>query len=159
MTLSLSKGSYYFIVFPAFITWLTNVWLYPNSLSYHARTFTRLPPITLVKLRSAIAPYGLPIISLETSSSSVTEKIPFQRDSLAAFLRILFTSSTVVFFLETKVISAIDPVIIGTRIAIPSKSPESFGKAFVTAIAAPEDVGTQLRPPARTSRRYCLIIL
>ncbi len=62
-------------------------------------------------------------------------------------------------FLETKVISTIDPDTIGTRIAIPSKSPLSLVNALVTAIAAPVDVGTILWPPARPSRILCLFTL
>jgi len=44
--------------------------------------------------------------------------------------------------LATKVISTIEPARTGTRREIPSKSPDRFGKALVTAIAAPVELGT-----------------
>jgi len=43
---------------------------YPHSLSYQATTFTSVPSITLVKPASIMDECGLPVKSLETSSSS-----------------------------------------------------------------------------------------
>ncbi len=72
-------------------------------------------------------------------------------------MSISFTSLAVVFVFEIKVISTIDPAGTGTRIEIPSKSPSSFGKAFVTAIAAPVEDGTIFCAAALPSRRSFLL--
>ena len=75
-------------------------------------------------------------MSRETKSSSVTVNMPRQRSSFAAFFKIELTSSVVVFLLEMKVMSTIEPTTTGTRIDMPSKRPCSCGNALVTAMEA-----------------------
>src|SRR3989344_734307 len=134
------------------MTCSTSVWVYPASLSYHARTLTRFPSTTRVMERSAMEAYRAPIISLDTSSSSVAANMPFQRRSVAAFLKMSFTSSAVVGRFAIKVTSAIDPAATGTRSEMPSNFPERDGYALVTAIAAPVEVGTMFCAAALPSR-------
>ena len=102
---------------------MTSVLAYPTSLSYHDKTFTKFPPTTFVKERSAIAPYVFPIMSDDTSGSFVVVKMPFHLSSFAASISAPFTSSIFVFFFVIKVMSAIEPEITGTRKAMPSNFP------------------------------------
>src|SRR3972149_5079795 len=88
-----------------------------------------------------MADSDLPIISVETNPSSLQATTPLYLISLQASFIALFTSSTVVFLLRTKVISEIEPVITGTRKALPSNKPLSCGTASVVAAAAPVVVG------------------
>src|SRR3989344_1457581 len=134
----------------------TSVYVYPISLSYHASTFTSVPSTTRVIVKSASEAKCIPTISDETSGSSVTEKISFQRGSCAALVRNWFTSCAEVERFATKVTSTIEPVITGTRIEMPSNFPESAGNALVTAIAAPVDEGTILCAAALPSRKSFL---
>src|SRR3989338_2599735 len=94
-----------------------NVAVYPASLSYHEKICAQSPSITFVRDKSTIAPYGCPIMSDDTSGSSVTERIFDQRGSPAAFVKIAFTSSGVVTRSVKTVIALKEPVIVGTRIA------------------------------------------
>src|SRR3989344_6545953 len=98
---------------------------YPNSLSYHAKTFTKSPSTTWVSDKSTIADSLLPIISVETNGSPDTARIPFKGDSFEASVNVLFTSSTLVGFDKRKVKSEIEPQITGTRKATPSNLPAS----------------------------------
>ena len=61
----------------------------------------------------------------------------------------MFTSSFVVFFSTSMVMSEIEPVMIGTLKAIPSNLPSSSGIALIVAFAAPVLVGDMLYPAAR----------
>ena len=70
------------------ITCLKSVFVYPISLSYQAKTFTKFPSTTLVNDKSAIEAYGLPTISLETKASSVTLNIPAHLGFCASFFKI-----------------------------------------------------------------------
>ncbi len=111
--------------------------MYPISLSYQAKTFTRFPPTTLVFKESTILANLNPKISEETNCSSVTANNFFHFSVWEAFFKIRLTSSTVVSLLATKVRSAILPATVGTRIEIPSNKLSNLGKALVKAIAAP----------------------
>src|SRR3989344_4265646 len=130
-------------------TCFTSMEQYPHSLSYHASTFTRFPSTTFVKCRSAMEPGALPMMSVETRGCSETEKIPFQKSSCAACLKISLISSREVFLLAIKVKSITEPVITGTLIAMPSNLPFISGTAFSVAIAAPVVEGTMLTAAAR----------
>ncbi len=96
------------------------------------------------------------MISEDTRGSSVTVKIFAQRGAVEAPRKISLISSTVVFFFEIKVISAIEPIATGTRIDMPSNFPSSDGYAYVTAIAAPVEEGTMFWPAERPSRKSFL---
>src|SRR5690625_397285 len=124
---------------------------YPHSLSYQATTFT-WSPITLVRPASKIDVWGLPMMSVETMSSSTYSNTPVIPPSAAALTAAL-TSSTVVSLDAVKVKSVADPVIVGTRRAYPSSLPLSSGKTKETAFAAPVEVGTMFTAAARDRRR------
>src|SRR6516165_7154684 len=68
---------------------------YPHSLSYQDSTFTKSPSITFVYGASTIDEYGLPLKSIETSSSCEYARMPLSGPSAAAFSAAL-TSSVVV---------------------------------------------------------------
>src|SRR3989344_3506378 len=93
--------------------------------------------MTLVNFKSIIAPNGLATMSDETSWSSVTVKMSFQRGVFAASRKIWLTSSTVVGRPARKVMFAAEPVITGVRKAMPSNLPFNFGIILVMAMAAP----------------------
>src|SRR3989344_1045315 len=141
---------------PALFTCLSSVCAYPISLSYHASTLTKLPPPTRVISRSAILACGLPIISEETSGSSLTVNIPCQRGLAAAARKMSLTSSLLVFFLVTKVRSTYEPATVGTRTEIPSQN-DTPVTALVTVVAAPVEDGTMFCAAARPSRRSFLL--
>src|SRR3989344_1966754 len=124
---------------PIVITCSINLFEYPYSLSYQAKTLTKSPSTTWVRGRSTIADSLLPIMSVETSGSSETAKI--WGIFLAASVKTLLTSSTEALFPKRNVKSEIDPIDTGTRNAIPSNFPFNSGIASVVEIAAPEVVG------------------
>src|SRR3990172_3517912 len=125
---------------------------YPHSLSYHERILTRLPSISAVEGRSTIEECGLPLKSAETSGSSTTARIPFRAPAAASRNASLMTSG-VVGFSSSATRSMTDTFAVGTRIAIPSSFPLSFGKTSPTAVAAPVVVGVMLTAAARRGRR------
>src|SRR3989344_1555681 len=100
-----------------------------------------------------MAAYGSPTISLETIWSSVALKIPCHRGWSAASRNVLLISSAVVGLEETNVIADNEPVIIGTRIEVPSNLPSTALTARPTATAAPVYDGTIFTPPARPRRK------
>src|SRR5205823_5425366 len=125
---------------------------YPNSLSYQASTFTRLPSTMAVDGKSTIDECGLPLKSLDTSSSSVASRMPF-RGPAAASRNALLTCSTEAGFASSAVRSTTETLIVGTRMAIPSSLPFKCGSTSPTAVAAPVVVGIMLTAPARARRR------
>ena len=56
-------------------------------------------------------------------------------------MMVWLTSSTVTSLSRTKVRSEIDPVMTGTLMALPSKTPSRLGMVLAVAAAAPVDVG------------------
>src|SRR5947199_1817521 len=125
---------------------------YPHSLSYQARTLTRFPSISAVEGRSTMDEWGLPLKSHDTSCSSHASRMP--RSLPAALSRnALFTASAVADFSSSATRSTTDTLIVGTRIAIPSSLPLSFGSTRPTAVAAPVVVGIMLTAAARARRR------
>ena len=96
-------------------------------------------------------------MSLDTNSSSVAMNTPLHLSLSPASVNILFISSTVVSLFVMKVISAIDPAGVGTRMLIPSKFPSHSGMALVTAIATPVELGTIFCAAARPSRQSFLL--
>src|SRR5215216_3418169 len=106
----------------------------PHSLSYHEDTLTSVPSETRVSVESKIELAGLWLKSDETSCSALYSRMPFRSPSQAAFTA-LFTSSTVVGFLATKVRSTIETLMVGTRIEKPSSLPLRCGSTRPTAAA------------------------
>src|SRR3989344_1096488 len=140
---------HFYSAFATLLTCSTSVVVYPNSLSYQEYTVARSPSTTFVKPRSTTAPYGSPIISVETTWSSVTFTDFDQRGSSAARRNTSFISAAVVFWERSAVIITQDPVMTGTRIAIPSKIPSSSGMTLMTDSAAPVEEGTMFTAAAR----------
>jgi hypothetical protein len=100
----------------------------PHSLSYQAKTLAMSPSTTLVRGASTIEEAGLPRKSIETSSSSVTSRMPFMGPA-AAFLRAPLMSSADAFFESRHVRSTTETLGVGTRMAAPSSLPFSSGMA------------------------------
>ncbi len=88
-------------------------------------------------------------MSLETTGSSVTCRIPLYSGLLAASFKALSTSSTLTSRFRRNVKSDKEPTGTGTRIASPLKIPLSGGNASAAAMVAPVEVGTILRAAAR----------
>src|SRR5213595_129744 len=96
--------------------------------------------------------WGLPLKSHDTSCSSHASRMP--RSLPEALSRnALFTASAVADFSSSATRSTTDTLIVGTRIAIPSSLPLSFGSTRPTAVAAPVVVGIMLTAAARARRR------
>src|SRR3954467_1793049 len=88
----------------------------PHSLSYQDETLTSVPSgETRVRVESKIELAGLWLKSDETRSSALYSRMPFRSPSQPAFTA-LFTSSTLVGRLATKVKSTIETLMVGTRI-------------------------------------------
>src|SRR3989344_3914681 len=115
-----------------------------KPLSKDPITFTRFP-FTAVKVESNTLECEFPITSLETISSSVYSRIPFNSFS-EAFLNDLLTFSTFAFFSTSATTSMIDPHGTGTLIATPLNLPFISGNTFSTASSAPVVVGTMFSP-------------
>ena len=94
-----------------------------------------------------------PMMSEETRGSLVTAITPFQRLELDSSERTALTSSTEVFLLTRKVKSVSEPVMVGTRRAMPSNNPFNSGITSIVAAAAPVVVGMMLAAAARALRR------
>ena len=88
----------------------------------------RLPSTTLVSGASTTDECGLPRKSTETSSSSVTSRMPFIGPA-AACRNAPLMSSAVAFFPSSTVRSTSDTFGVGTRMAMPSSFPFSSGIA------------------------------
>src|SRR5262249_55872673 len=126
---------------------------YPHSLSYHARTLTMLPSTTAVDGRSTMDECGSPLKSMETSSSSVTSRMPLRGPVAAAARNASFTAAWLARLVSSTVRSTTETLAVGTRMAIPSSLPFSSGRTRPTAVAAPVVVGIMLTAPARARRR------
>src|SRR5439155_6767254 len=124
----------------------------PHSLSYHDRTLTRSPCMTLVDSASNTLLCGLPITSFDTMGSSQYSRIPLSGPVAAAFIT-AFTSSLVTARLTRHTRSTSEPSITGTRTARPSRRPLSSGNTSPIAFAAPVEVGIMLSAAARARRR------
>src|SRR3989344_9439195 len=133
---------YALINLPTSTTCSTSRLLYPNSLSYQAKTLTMSPSTTWVRDKSTIADSLLPTMSEETKGSDDTARIPFILPEASD--KALLISSTVVGFSSKNVKSEIEPQITGTLSATPSNLPFKVGIASVVAIAAPVVVGIML---------------
>src|SRR3989344_2515690 len=94
-------------------------------------------------------------MSLDTSGSLLTLKIPSQCGKAAALVSISLTSSLLVLFLVTKVKSTYEPTMVGTRTEMPSKK-GTPSTALVTVVAAPVLEGMMLCAAARPSRQSFL---
>src|SRR5574341_184874 len=125
---------------------------YPHSLSYHARTLIRFPSTSAVEGRSTMDECGLPLKSHDTSSSSVTSRMPRSRPA-AASRNASFTALTVAGLASSATRSTTDTFAVGTRMAMPSSFPLSLGSTRPTAVAAPVVVGIMLTAAARARRR------
>src|SRR3989449_5760305 len=125
---------------------------YPHSLSYQASTLIRLPSTNAVDGRSTIDECGFPLKSEETSSSSVASRMP-RSDPAAASRNASFTVCGVAGLSSSATRSTTETFAVGTRIAMPSSLPFSFGSTRPTAVAAPVVVGIMLTAPARARRR------
>src|SRR2546423_4860280 len=124
---------------------------YPHSLSYHEKTLPWRSPITIVNGASTIDELELPLKSLETSSSSVTARMPLR--SLAAASR--NTSLMVAAETGSRVGTAkstIETFGVGTRSEMPWNFPFSSGMTRDMALAAPVLVGIIERVAARGRR-------
>src|SRR5215831_4233890 len=126
--------------------------LNPHSLSYQEKTFTSVPPDTLVMVASNTEEAGLWLKSLETRGSLLYSRMPFRSVSEACFAALL-TSSTVVARLATNERSTMDTLMVGTRIEKPSSLPLRCGSTRPTAAAAPVLVGIILWVAERARRR------
>ena len=73
----------------------------------------------------------------EKVDETLIANIPFKAGLAAAFFKISLISSTEVFLLATKVMSASEPQTIGVLMAMPSNLPSKSFKTRVTAKAAP----------------------
>src|SRR3990172_6587103 len=113
---------------------------YPHSLSYQAKTFTRVPSITEVEAPSTMAECGSWMKSTETRGSSVYSMSPWSSPA-AALLKAWFTSPSDVTRSTSATRSISDTFAVGTRMAIPWSFPCSSGKTNPTALAAPVVVG------------------
>ena len=90
--------------------------------------------------------------SMDTSSSSVTARMPFSLPFAASFSA-AFTASPVVFFSTMALRSTSETFGVGTRMAMPSNFPFSSGITSPTALAAPVLVGIIDTAAARARRR------
>ena len=120
---------------------MTSELVYPASLSYQARTFTRLPSTTRVMPRSAIEANVRRQCRLRRVLHRLRRRC--QTNEAASLPRAEWRSPLpVVARFAIKVMSAIEPAGTGTRSEMPSNFPASDVYACVTAIAAPVEVGT-----------------
>src|SRR5256714_6857318 len=125
---------------------------YPHSLSYQENTLPCRSPMTMVSGASTMDELELPLKSLETSSSSVTARMPLR--SLAAASR--KTSLMVAAETGSRVITArstMETFGVGTRSEMPWNFPFSSGMTRDMALAAPVLVGIMERVAARARRR------
>src|SRR5206468_2764697 len=104
--------------------------------------------------RSTIDEWAFPLKSTETSSSSVASRMPRSRPAAASRNAVLIWSTEAVFS-SSATRSTTETFAVGTRTAIPSSLPLSFGSTSPTAVAAPVVVGIMLTAAAR-GRRRCL---
>src|SRR4051794_6260713 len=92
-------------------------------------------------------------MSALTIGSLVTARIRFHLGWLAACSKHALTSLTVVGRSARNTIADNDPIVTGTRIAIPSNRFRRLGIARATAVAAPVVAGTMLAAAARPRRK------
>src|SRR3954447_13446447 len=102
---------------------------YPHSLSYHAITFTQLPPTTRVMGASTMEENELPLKSEETSSCVSKPRYLESGPDCDAFCNAAFTSSADVFFSTQTTRSTTETFGVGTRMAKPSSLPLRSGMA------------------------------
>ena len=112
----------------------------------------RLPSTKAVEGRSTIDECGLPLKSADTSSSSVASRMP-RSPPAAASRKASLTVCGVAGFSSSATRSTTETLAVGTRMAMPSSLPLSFGSTRPTAVAAPVVVGIMLTAPARARRR------
>src|SRR5438094_6995458 len=125
--------------------------LNPHSLSYQARTLTRVPPITIVIDESMIEDRLSPRKSDETRGSSLTPRMPFI-DPASAERKAALSSSTEVGRETSAVKSTTLTVGVGTRRLKPLNLPSSSGMTTPRLRVAPLVVGTMFRAAARARR-------
>src|SRR5581483_11575520 len=125
---------------------------YPHSLSYHERTLTKLPSITFVYGASMIDECGLPLKSIDTSSSVDTAMMPLS-GPFAAAEKAAFTSGAVAGLFRIAARSTSETFGVGTRTEMPSSLPFNSGSTSPTATAAPVVVGIIESAAARARRR------
>ena len=85
------------------------------------------------------------------SEETISSVLYSNEGRCAAFIA-SFTSSSVTVLFNVAYTSVIEPVIVGTRTAVPSILPLISGITSPTAIAAPVDAGIALAAPARFLR-------
>ncbi len=95
--------------------------------------------------------WGLWLKSHETSGAELISKTPFI-GPLDALLISWLISSTLMFFFSSHTRSITDTFGTGTRTAVPSSLPESSGKTWPIALAAPVEVGTKDNAAPRARR-------
>src|SRR5713226_9828092 len=100
-----------------------------------------------------IEEFGLPLKSIDTSSSSEYARMPLSGPE-AASLNAALTSLLVVFLLRIATRSTTETLGVGTRIAKPSSLPLRSGSTSPIATAAPVAVGIIDTAAARARRRY-----
>ena len=117
-------------------------------MSYQEKTFTKSWSTTRVRLKSIIEGMVVFKISEDTNGSFETANNLFHLISNDAWVKIWFISSTLVGLAETKVISAMDPQITGTRKATPSNLLSKLFKTLFIVFAAPVEAGIIFKAPA-----------
>src|SRR5256886_2638329 len=125
---------------------------YPHSLSYQENTLPCRSPMTMVSGASTMDELELPLKSLETSSSSVTARMPLRSLAAASRKASLMVSADT----GSRVMTARatrDTFGVGTRSAIPWNLPFSSGMTSAIALAAPVVVGITESAAARARRK------
>src|SRR4029453_3304672 len=123
---------------------------YPISLSYHAATDSNSPWIA-VSGRSTIDECGSPTMRDDAHSSSRTDMTPFRGGTAAALRNASLTASTVTGRSVSRFSSAMLPVRVGTRYALPVMLRPGQMKA--SERAAPDEEGMMFSVAAHESRR------
>ena len=101
--------------------------------------------MTIVSGASKTDEYGELTMSLETIGSSVYLRMPSRRPVSAFSANAELTSSTLVGRDTSHTRSTTEPVITGARTATPFSLPSSSGTTRPIALAAPVEVGHQVR--------------
>jgi len=121
-------------------------------VSYHAKPFTS-PLWVIVSSLSKMDENELPMMSVDTSGSSVYWRIPSKPPLSATSRKRPLTSSTVTSFARCTVRSTREPSGTGARMATPSTFPFNSGMTRPMARAAPVEVGMRLIAAERARLR------
>ena len=125
--------------------------LYPNSLSYHETSLTKLFVKAIPALASKMLLLASPTKSDDTTKSSVYPRMPLSSPS-EAFLIVALISSYDASLPNLQVKSTTDTSMVGTRKDIPVSLPLSAGITLPTALAAPVEDGIIFAPAALSGK-------